>query len=145
VLALVLVPIAGILGLVGLDLLTGGDAHLIRTVVQGDGPGSFADVVERRTVISWRGLRDQTVLVLCVLGLVGFAVALWRRDRIYAPLRDHPIFMAGIWGGFAATILGALGNDSGPVIFAGGFLTLLLATGYVRGRPDRHVVQPATG
>jgi hypothetical protein len=144
VLAFVLVPVAGILALVGLDLVTGGDAHLIRTVVQGDGPGSFVDVVERRTVISWRGLRDQTVLLICVLALAGFAWALWRRERIYAPLRDHPIFMAGIWGGFAATILGALGNDSGPVIFAGGFLTLLLATGYVRGRPDRRAGQTAT-
>jgi hypothetical protein len=112
--------------------------------VQGDGPGSFLDVVERRTVISWRGLRDQTVLLICVLGLAGFAWALWRRDRIYAPLRDHPVFMAGIWGGFAATILGALGNDSGPVIFAGGFLTLLLATGYVRGRPRRGPAAAAT-
>ena len=137
VLAFVLVPVAGILALVGLDLVTGGEAHLIRTVVQGDGPGSFLDVVERRTVISWRGLRDRTVLLICVLALAGFAWALWRRDRIYAPLRDHPVFMAGIWGGFAATVLGALGNDSGPVIFAGGFLTLLLATGYVRGRPSR--------
>lgn len=143
VLALVLVPTAGILALIVLDLVTGGEAHLIRTVVQGDGPGSFLDVVERRTVISWRGLRDQTVLVICVLGLAGFAWALWRRDRIFAPLRDQPVFMAGIWGGFAATVLGALGNDSGPVIFAGGFLTLLLATGYVRGRPRTGPAAPA--
>jgi hypothetical protein len=43
--------------------------------------------------------------------------------------------MAGIWGGFAATVIGALSNDSGPVIFALGFLGLLFATGYAWGRP----------
>jgi hypothetical protein len=41
--------------------------------------------------------------------------------------------MAGLWGGLAATVVGALGNDSGPLIFALGFLTLVFATGYVRG------------
>src|SRR3712207_8907678 len=43
--------------------------------------------------------------------------------------RGHPAFTAGLWGGLAATIVGALGNDPGPVIFAGGFLCLLFATG----------------
>src|SRR3954467_12469900 len=58
-----------------------------------------------------------------------------RRDRVYATLRDQPAFMAGIWGGFAATVIGALSNDSGPVIFALGFLGLLFATAYAWGRP----------
>ena len=40
------------------------------------------------------------------------------RDRLFAPLSDHPAFMAGIWGSFFATVIGALSNDSGPVIFA---------------------------
>jgi hypothetical protein len=44
--------------------------------------------------------------------------------------------MAGIWGSFFATVIGALSNDSGPVIFALGFLGLLFATGYVWGKPQ---------
>jgi hypothetical protein len=33
-------------------------------------------------------------------------------------------------------VVGALSNDSGPVIFALGFIGLLFATGYVWGRPE---------
>jgi hypothetical protein len=44
--------------------------------------------------------------------------------------------MAGVWGSLSATVIGALSNDSGPVIFALGFLGMLFATGYVWGRPE---------
>jgi hypothetical protein len=71
--------------------------------------------------------------VICLIGIVAFVLAIRNRERVFGPLSDHPAFMAGIWGGLTATIFGALGNDSGPVIFALGFLILLFATGYVRG------------
>jgi hypothetical protein len=128
-----LVPVVAVLALVGLDLATGGGAHLTRVVQHSGGSGGLLDVVKRRSVISWRGLRDTTVLVLCIVGAIGFVYGVRRRDRVLAPLRDHPAFAAGMWGGLAATVVGALGNDSGPVIFAGGFLVLLLAAGYVQG------------
>ncbi len=128
-----LVPVLGILALIGLDLVTGGGAHLTRTVVHGEGAGGFLDIVKRRSVISWRGLSDTWVLVICLIGLAAFVLGVRNRARVFAPLREHPAFMAGVWGGLAATILGALGNDSGPVIFALGFLIMLFATGYVRG------------
>ena len=137
VLALVLVPVAGILGLVGLDLATSGGAHLTRTVIEGEGAGNLLEIVERRTVISWRGLADTTVLVVCIVGVIGLAYGLRNRARLLAPLRDHPVFAAGMWGGLAATIVGALGNDSRPVIFAGGFLVLALASGYAWGGGTR--------
>jgi hypothetical protein len=128
-----LVPVVAVIALIGLDLVTGGGAHLTRTVVHGNGPGDLLDTLKRRSVISWRGLQDTPVLIVCVIGAIAFVWALRRRDRVFAPLRDHPAFMAGLWGGLAATLVGALSNDSGPVIFALGFLILLLATGYVRG------------
>jgi hypothetical protein len=132
VLTILLVPVVGILALVALDLATSGGAHLTRTVIEGEGASGFLDVVERRSVLSWRGLGDTTVLVLCIVAVVGFAYGLRRRERLFAGVRDHPSFAAALWGGFAATVVGALGNDSGPVIFAGGFLMLALATGYVQ-------------
>jgi hypothetical protein len=127
-----LVPVAGIIGLIGLDLLTGGGAHLTRTVVQGNGTGLF-DTIFRRTKLSFRGLQDTSVLVVCIIGAIAFVWGVRKRERIFAGLRGDPAFMAGLWGGLFATIFGALGNDSGPVMFALGFLILLLATGYVRG------------
>ena len=133
VLACVLVPVVGVLGLIALDLLTGGGAHLTRTVVEGGGAGDFLDIVKRRSVISWRGLNDETVLVLCIVGVIAVAWALRRRDRVLGPTAGYPSWRAAMWGGLAATVVGALGNDSGPVIFAGGFLSLLLAAGYLHG------------
>jgi hypothetical protein len=131
-----LVPVAAVLGLVALDLLTAGGAHLTRTVVHGNGPGEIWDIIQRRARISFNGLGNLGVAITCAIGLVCFAIGVRRRDRLYAPLRDYPAFMAGIWGSFSATVVGALSNDSGPVIFALGFLGLLFATGYVWGRPE---------
>jgi hypothetical protein len=130
-----LVPVAAVLGLVALDLVTSGGAHLTRTVIHGNGPGEIVDIIQRRATISFNGLKNIPVAVTCGLGVLCMVLALRRRERIYAPLRDHPAFMAGIWGSFSATVIGALSNDSGPVIFALGFLGLLFATGYVWGRP----------
>jgi hypothetical protein len=128
-----LVPVAGVIGLVVLDLVTSGGAHLTRTVVHGNGPGGLGDIAQRRLKISFSGLDNIPVLLTCLIGIVCTVLAVRRRDRVYAPLREHPAFMAGIWGAFSATVIGALSNDSGPVIFALGFLGLLFATGYVWG------------
>jgi hypothetical protein len=130
-----LVPVAAVVGLVALDLLTSGGAHLTRTVVHGNGPGELVDIIHRRLTISVNGLSNVPVSIVCGIGVVACAVAIRRRERLYAPLSSHPAFMAGIWGGFSAIVIGALSNDSGPVIFALGFLGLLFATGYVWGRP----------
>jgi hypothetical protein len=64
--------------------------------------------------------------------------AVRRREDLLRPMRAHPAFVAGIWGALAATVIGALSNDSGPVIFDVGFLGLLLATAYGRGAPGAH-------
>jgi hypothetical protein len=138
-----LVPVAALVALVALDVATSGGAHLTRTVLQGDQPGSLLDIVQRRFTISAKGLLYLPVGVTVVIGIVAFAFGLRNRDRVFAPLHDHPAFTAGIWGAFWATVIGALSNDSGPVIFALGFLGILFATGYVRGRPD--AAQPAAG
>jgi hypothetical protein len=130
-----LVPVVAIFALIVLDLATAGGAHLTRTVVHGNGSGEIVDIVKRRFRISFNGLSTIPVAVICGLGIVASVVAVRRRERVYATLRDQPAFMAGIWGGFAATVIGALSNDSGPVIFALGFLGLLSATGYAWGRP----------
>jgi hypothetical protein len=135
VLLAALVPVAALIGLVALDLATSGGAHLTRTVVHGNGLGDLVDIAHRRLTISFNGLGNLPVALTCALGVVASALAIRRRERVYAPLRDQPAFMAGIWGAFAATVFGALSNDSGPVIFALGFLGLVFATAYVWGRP----------
>jgi hypothetical protein len=130
-----LVPVAAIFALIALDLATAGGAHLTRTVVHGNGSGEIVDIIQRRFRISFNGLSTIPVAVICGVGVVATVLAVRRRERVYATLSDRPAFMAGIWGALTATVVGALSNDSGPVIFALGFLGLLFATGYAWGRP----------
>jgi hypothetical protein len=130
---------------VALDLATSGGAHLTRTVLHGNGLTGLVDILQRRLQISLNGFNNIPIAIVCALGVVASILALRRRDRLYAPLRDHPAFMAGIWGSLSATVIGALSNDSGPVIFSLGFLGLLFATGYVWGRPPAEAAAESGG
>jgi hypothetical protein len=129
------VPVLGIGALIVLDLVTSGGAHLTRTVLHNNGVGDLLDIVKRREIISVSGLKRLSTLLTVLLGVVLMVLAVRRREELFEPLRDYPAFMAGIWGAFFATVIGALTNDSGPLIFEVGFLMLLMATGYARSRP----------
>jgi hypothetical protein len=82
-------------------------------------------------------------VALLVLGVV-------KRRQLLAPLsgeRERP-FRAAIVGGFFAVVIGALANDSGPMIVMIGTVALLLTLGYVRSdtrprtRPDARLPSP---
>jgi hypothetical protein len=129
-------PLAGLAALVALDLVLGGGAHLTRTVLEAESGEDVAEVLVRRAGLSFAGLRDP-VRLLEVLVALGLVVWGWRnRRRLYAPLRPYREWSAGLAGALAAVVVGALANDSGPVIFITGTVALVLATGYVRGRPE---------
>ena len=61
-----------------------------------------------------------------------------------APLGGDEVWRAGLLGGLAAAIAGALSNDSGPVLLVLGVFVLAIATAYVRGDP-RLGAAPAFG
>ncbi|MEX2195480.1 MAG: hypothetical protein WD844_09355 [Thermoleophilaceae bacterium] len=130
-----LTPALAIGGLVAIDLATGGGAHLTRSVIEADNPGDLVDIVERRFRISFGGLAGgglpASVGVAIVLLI---ASAIWHR-RLLRPLRDAPGLRAGIVGAWFATVVGALANDSGPLILLIGAASLLLALAYARGSP----------
>ena len=133
-----LAPAVALVGLVAIDVLTGGGAHLTRTVLEGEGAGGLLEIVKRRLLISASGLDTVVMAGLVLSGIVGMVWAVRRRDDLLRPLRGHPPFVAGLWGALAGTVIGALSNDSGPVIFIAGFFGLLLALGYGRGAPGAH-------
>jgi hypothetical protein len=137
VLVACLVPVLGVGVLIGLDLVTSGGAHLTRTVLHSNGPTDLLDIVKRREIISVTGLKRWTTAVTVAIGVVLMVMAFRRRRELFEPIEQHPAFMAGIWGAFFATVVGALTNDSGPLIFEVGFLMLLMATGYARAAPAR--------
>jgi hypothetical protein len=136
----IVVPILAVGALVLLDLAVGGGAHLTHTLSSSSGPGDLADVVLRRWRLSVAGLTHGSMpfsvgicIALLVLGVV-------RRRELLGPLRgrrERPL-RAAVVGSFFAVVVGALVNDSGPMIVMIGTVSLLLMLGYVRsGTPTR--------
>jgi hypothetical protein len=134
VLALV-TPALAVAALAAIDVVTGGDAHLTRSVLDADSPGELVDVAERRFEISWSSLKQGTTPLSVGLFAVALGYGVARRREVLAPLRGDPAFAAGMWGTLAATVVGALANDSGPTIFLVGAAASVLAAGYLAGKP----------
>ncbi len=131
-----LVPVAGLLLLVAIDLSLSGGSHLTRNLLRADDPGELWELVTRRYELSWRILTsaDKPAHFLTALLAVVFA---WRnRERLYAAL-PHRSWAAALLGGLSAGMAGALTNDSGPVLFINAVVGLAGLTAYLLGRPER--------
>jgi hypothetical protein len=135
VLLAAVVPIAGLVALAAVDLITGGNGHFTRTILQADGAGSLWDVVTRRYTLAFNVLKTGAMPFVTLIALLGAAYGVRYRERIFAPLEDSPSWRAALIGGLTASIVGALSNDSGPLLLAIGMFMLACATAYVRGAP----------
>lgn len=130
-----LVPVAALFALAALDLLTGGNSHFTRTVLQADSAGSLWDIVERRYTLAFNVLAKGVMPLLTVTALLAAGYAIRHRERLYAPLGGSPSFRAALVGGLTASVIGALFNDSGPILLAFGVFVLASVTAYIRGDP----------
>jgi hypothetical protein len=130
-----LVPLAALAALAALELATGGNGHFTRTILHADSAGSLWDVVVRRYTLAFNVFQLGAMPLITVVGALAVAYALRYRERIYAPLRDSPAWRAALIGGLTASVVGALTNDSGPLLFVFGVFILACATAYVRGAP----------
>jgi hypothetical protein len=130
----VIVPVLAVGALLLLDLAIGGGAHLTKTLSNSSGPGDLGKVLVRRWRLSVAGLTHGTTPFS-----VGIAIALLvygavRYRQLLEPVsgeHERP-FRAGVIGAFYATVVGALANDSGPMIVLIGTVSLLLTVGYVK-------------
>ena len=129
------VPVLALVALAALDLATGGNSHFTRTILQADSGGSLWDVFTRRYKLAFNVFTRGAMALVVIVGALAVAYALRYRERIYAPLRGSASWRAALIGGLTASIVGALSNDSGPLLFAFGVAVLTCATAYVRGDP----------
>lgn len=132
---LLVAPIAGLAGLALLDLATGGDAHFSRSVLEAGGLDQIADVAERRVRLSYRSLGRGIIPFLVAFALVGLAVGFRYRRVLLASTDDVPGVSAAVYGLLAAVLVGALTNDSGPIILLIGSSYLLFAAVYLAAVP----------
>jgi hypothetical protein len=132
---LLVAPIAGLAALALLDLATGGDAHFSRSVLEAGGLDQIADVAERRVRLSYRSLGRGVIPFLVAFALVGLAVGFRYRRALLASTEGVPGVRAAVYGLLAAVLVGALTNDSGPIILLIGSSYLLFTVVYLAAVP----------
>jgi hypothetical protein len=136
-LAIVALPFAVVGLLALLDLVTGANAHLTRSVLDAGGLGNLGDVAQRRLQLSAHSFTRPIVFVFLPLIVALVALAVARRERLRAWLRGYPAMRAGLFGAVAATIVGTLANDSGALLLEIGAVYLLVFTGFAWARAGK--------
>lgn len=139
---LAMLPVAGLAFIVAIDAVTGGESHLTRTFQDAGGAADILTVITRRFRSSVQGAQAGGVWIV-VLGAIALLVWGWiKRERLLAPLVEpgedanaRRPYRAALAGGVAATVIGALANDSGPAILIIGTIYLSMGVLYLRGRP----------
>jgi len=132
--AVLAAPLIALAVLALIDLISGGDSHLTRSVFDAGGAGDLADVAERRLRLSAHDFAQaaRNPLFWLIVAGVGVAAARWR--RIDAFLRPAPLVRAGVIGACAAVTAGVLVNDSGATFLVLGTLALGATLAFAWGR-----------
>jgi hypothetical protein len=117
VLIVLIAPLAGLVLLAALDLATAhGSGHFTGSVLHARSPGDVRDIIVRRYTAAWDELRNHAMPVATVIALLCAGFGLRRHERLLAPVGGDPAWLAALCGGLAAGVLGALVEDSGPVL-----------------------------
>ncbi len=121
---------AAVAALALIDLVSGANAHLTRSVLDAGGFDDLAEVAQRRLQLSAHSFARPVVYVfLPLLAAVAVLAIVWR-DRVAAWLAGVPEVRAGLAGALAATLIGTLANDSGALLLEIGTVYLLVFVGY---------------
>lgn len=140
---LILAPLLVLTAIIALDSLTGGQSHLSSTLSGTGGTGDLLTIAGRRFRASVEGARSDGIWIVVLASIALLTWAWLKRERLLAPLvapgevgSARRPYRAALAGGVAATVIGALANDSGPAILIIGTIYLLMGVLYLRGRPD---------
>jgi hypothetical protein len=109
-----------------IDLLTGANAHLTRSVLDAARLGDLADIAQRRLQLSVHSFTRPVVLVFLPLVAALAVLAVRRRGALHGLLGRSPTVEAGLLGALVATVMGTLANDSGALILEIGTAYLLV-------------------
>jgi hypothetical protein len=130
VLLVIAIPLAMLALLALIDLLSGANAHLTRSVLDAGGPHSLGDVAQRRLQLSVRSFGRPVLLAFLPLVAILAGLAIWRRDLLARWLGGRPAMRAGLLGALVATAVGTLANDSGALLLVIGAAYLLAFAAY---------------
>jgi hypothetical protein len=129
-------PVMGLIALAVLDLATAkGSGHFTGSVLDARSAGEIRDIIVRRYGAAWDELKNHLMPVATGLALIGSAIAVRRRERVCAPVDSDPAWLAALAGGLTAGVIGALTEDSGPVLLVVAVFALTCVLAYLWGRP----------
>ncbi len=104
----------GVLALI--DLLTGGDSHLTRSVLHGRSSDELSDVLDRRLRLAGQSFTRGAGSVLLPLTILVLGAGFALRKRVGSELWADPPLRAAFLGSVAAVFVGAFANDTGAVV-----------------------------
>jgi hypothetical protein len=129
-------PVAGLVALAGIDLATAhGGGHFTGSVLHARSTGDVRDIIVRRYGAAWRELKNHAMPIATAFALLYSGLGLRRRARLLAPVADDPAWLAALCGGLAAGVVGALVEDSGPVLLVVAVFALGCVLSYLSGMP----------
>ena len=129
-------PLVGLVALAVIDLATAhGGGHFTGSILHARSAQDVRDVIVRRYKAAWGELRNHAMPAATALALIYAALGVHERDRLLAPVGSDPAWLAALSGGLAAGVVGALAEDSGPVLLVVAVFVLGCVASYLWGRP----------
>jgi hypothetical protein len=135
-LAVLASPLVGLAALAAIDLASAhGGGHFTASILHARSVGDVRDVIARRSDAALDQLGSLPMALASALALCCAFVGVSLRERLLAAVGGDPGFSAALAGGLLAGVVGALVEDSGPLLLVVAVFTLACVAGYVRARP----------
>jgi len=135
-LIVLIAPVLALALLAALDLATAhGAGHFTGSILHARSLGDLRNVIVRRYTAAWDELGNHAMPLAAAFALAAGAFGLYRHERLLAPVGDDPAWPAALCGGLAAGVVGALVEDSGPVLLVVAVFALICVLTYLWGQP----------
>jgi hypothetical protein len=135
-LTVAIAPVAGLVVLAGIDLLTAhGRGQYTHSVLHARSVGALADLIGHRYASAWHELGHGAMPVATAAAILAAALGIYRRERLLAPVGGDPAWLAALAGGLTAGVVGALVEDSGPVLLVVAVFALACVLAYLWAGP----------
>jgi hypothetical protein len=145
VLIVMAAPVLGLIALAAIDLATAhGSGHFTGSVLDARSPDDIRDIIVRRYSAAWDELKNHLMPLATALALIVSYSAVRRRDRVLAPVASDPVWLAAFAGGLTSGVIGALTEDSGPVLLVVAVFALGCVLSYLWGKPTPQPTAQAT-
>jgi hypothetical protein len=134
-------PVVGLVVLAALDLTTAhGTGHYTGSVLHAHSAGEIRDIIVRRYTAAYDELKHGAMPFATALALVLSALGVRNYRRLLAPVDCDPAWLAALAGGLTAGVIGALSEDSGPVLLVVAVGVLGCVLSYLWNQPPDSVM-----